>query len=85
MFRVKVWKLEEIMTILGRVLLERRTWSRLRWHCQYGANNNGFEIECVWSALDGTEYKESSDWIAIVARKVSMQRTLTHLMPPIKE
>ena len=33
-------------------------------------NNNGFEIECVWSALDGAEYTESSDWIAIVARKV---------------
>lgn len=33
-------------------------------------NNNGFEIEYVWSALDGTEYKESSDWIAVVARKV---------------
>ena len=31
--------------------------------------NNGFEIEYVWSALDGPEYKESSDWIAIVARK----------------
>lgn len=33
-------------------------------------NNNGFEIEYVWSALDGTEYKENSDWIAVVARKV---------------
>ena len=32
-------------------------------------NNNGFELECVWSALDGTEYKDGSDWIAVVARK----------------
>lgn len=32
-------------------------------------NNNGFEMEYVWSALDGAEYKDGSDWIAVVARK----------------
>lgn len=32
-------------------------------------NNNGFEVEHVWSSLDGAEYKVGSDWIAVVARK----------------
>ena len=30
----------------------------------------GFEIEHVWSALDGSEYRAGSDWIAVAARKI---------------
>nr|WP_092069240.1 class I SAM-dependent methyltransferase [Dendrosporobacter quercicolus]NSL47405.1 class I SAM-dependent methyltransferase [Dendrosporobacter quercicolus DSM 1736]SDL88268.1 Methyltransferase domain-containing protein [Dendrosporobacter quercicolus] len=33
-------------------------------------NSNGFEMEYVWSALDGAEYKAGSDWIAVAAKKL---------------